>query len=182
VQRPSAPHTNAAMRAASWDRKPGGRPCPIPSIRTSSAPGIASAVARPPLTSHRRSARPWITRVGTLRCRRSSVRSPEANRSDRLASDADRIVGAVVGAACSLGDFILVRRISRRADGAESGSASASGLSGPRHLSMNNSSPFQAESQFDSRSEPGSRVGSTALRVFVATHVLIMDVPDKRRQ
>src|ERR1035441_2561009 len=78
VQRPSARHTNSAMRSASWDRKPGGRLCPIPSIRTSSAPGMASAVARPPLTSHMRSARPWITRVGTSRCRRRSVRSPEA--------------------------------------------------------------------------------------------------------
>jgi hypothetical protein len=36
-KRPSARHTNSAMRSASWGRKPGGRSCPIPSIRTSSA-------------------------------------------------------------------------------------------------------------------------------------------------
>src|SRR5271157_6065285 len=41
------------------------------------------------------------------------------DRRNRLTSDADWIVAAVVGAACSCRDFLLVRRISRRADGAE---------------------------------------------------------------
>jgi hypothetical protein len=39
---------------------------------------------------------------------------------DPLTSGADRIVGAVVGEACSRSDFILVVRISGRGDGAES--------------------------------------------------------------
>lgn len=39
---------------------------------------------------------------------------------DPLTSDAVRIVGAVVGAACPRSDFILVVRISGRGDGAES--------------------------------------------------------------
>lgn len=51
---------------------------PFPSIRTSSVLGMVSAVARPPLTWHMWSARPWITMVGTLKRRRLSVRSPEA--------------------------------------------------------------------------------------------------------
>ena len=42
------------------------------------------------------------------------------DRRDGLTSDADWIVAAVVGAACSRGDFLLVGRISWRADGANS--------------------------------------------------------------
>ena len=53
-------------------------PPPPPAQETVIAPAMASAVARPPLTSHIRSARPWITRVGTSICRSRSVRSPEA--------------------------------------------------------------------------------------------------------
>ena len=41
------------------------------------------------------------------------------NGCDRLTSDSDRIVGTVVGPACSFGNFLLVTRISRRADGAK---------------------------------------------------------------
>ena len=53
----------------------------------------------------------------------SQVLGPIAggDRRDRLTSDADRIVGAIVGAACSRRDFLLVRGISGRADGARCG-------------------------------------------------------------
>ena len=56
--------------------------------------------------------------MGTSRCRRSGPIAGGDGR-DRLTSDADRILGAVVGAACSHGDFILVVRLSGRADGAK---------------------------------------------------------------
>src|SRR6266540_1798271 len=51
----------------------------MPSITTSSAPGIAAAVARPPLTSITRSSVPWITSVGTVSERSREVRSPDAS-------------------------------------------------------------------------------------------------------
>jgi hypothetical protein len=50
----------------------------MPSMTTSSAPGMAAAVARPPLTPIMRSLSPWMTRAGTRTDRSRAVRSPEA--------------------------------------------------------------------------------------------------------
>ena len=46
----------------------------MPSTSSSSAPGIAAAVARPPETWTILSARPWITRAGTRRPRSRALR------------------------------------------------------------------------------------------------------------
>ena len=51
--------------------------CPMPSIISSRAPGIARAVARPPDVGTIRSLLPWMTSVGTVIVRSSGVRSPE---------------------------------------------------------------------------------------------------------
>ena len=60
----------------------GGRSWPMPSITTSSAPGIAPAVASPPVTSISASSDPWMTTVGVRelgaapRCGPATRRSP----------------------------------------------------------------------------------------------------------
>src|SRR5690606_7347252 len=73
--------TTSAMASAIRPCRAPGRLCPMPSIIISRAPGIASAVAIPPLGSHILSAEPWITSVGRSSCRRRSVRSPDASEA-----------------------------------------------------------------------------------------------------
>ena len=100
----------------------------MPSIRTSSAPGMASAVALPPLASHSAVSEAVDHEGGDREMSQAFGPISGGDRRDRLTSDAGRIVGAVVGAARSRGDFLLVRRISRRADGAESPEPAAESL------------------------------------------------------
>jgi hypothetical protein len=57
---------------------PRGMSCPMPSIVSMRAPGIARAVARPPDSGTRRSLVPWTTSVGAMIVRSSGVRSPDA--------------------------------------------------------------------------------------------------------
>src|SRR5439155_1521837 len=61
----SARATCAPIRSASSGHSSRGRSWPMPSRTTSSAPGMAAAVARPPLTSMSGSPAPWITSVRT---------------------------------------------------------------------------------------------------------------------
>src|ERR1039457_515255 len=55
-----------------------GKSCPKPGTMTSSEPGIALAVASPPLGVTRGSASPWMTTVGTVTAPKAAVRSPPA--------------------------------------------------------------------------------------------------------
>jgi hypothetical protein len=72
---PSARLMCAVIRSVSSGHSARGRSWPMPSMTTSSAPGTAAAVARPPDTLTRASSEPWITRVGTVTRPRSAVRS-----------------------------------------------------------------------------------------------------------
>ena len=74
----SARWTSSAMRRAISAHSSRGRSWPIPSNTTSSAPGIAPAVARPPLTSTSGSSAPCSTSVGTETDRSAAVLSPDA--------------------------------------------------------------------------------------------------------
>jgi hypothetical protein len=67
--------------ALRWRRR--GRPTvpvgghwPMSAISMSLAPGMSSAVRRPPLGSMRVSSRPWITRAGTFRAFSAPAREP----------------------------------------------------------------------------------------------------------
>ena len=74
----SARCTSSAMYPASSAHSSRGRWWPMPSKITSFAPGMAAAVARPPLMSLILSSVPCLTSVGTRSSRKRSVRSPEA--------------------------------------------------------------------------------------------------------
>ena len=89
---------------------------PCPSTSSSSAPGIAAAVARPPETWTIRSASPWITRAGTV-----SARSRGA--AVGLGQDREHLphhpVGAEPAVPRLLGpaeDLVVVLRVGRGAD------------------------------------------------------------------
>ena len=81
----------AAIRSSAHS----GRSWPMPSITTSSAPGIAAAVASPPETSISASSAPWTTTVGVRSRRSSAVRSGDATIAAELARGALRVVAAV---------------------------------------------------------------------------------------
>ena len=66
----------------------GGKSWPIPGIIHSDAPGMAAAVARPPLGSTSGSASPWITSVGTSNSRNPEVRSGDARMAARWRGNA----------------------------------------------------------------------------------------------
>ena len=80
-----------------------GRLWPMPSNTTSSAPGMAAAVAWPPLTSHILSSDPCLV-VGPVQDQRGHAHGAQApgpvTRGDgghELPGGADRVVGPVVG-------------------------------------------------------------------------------------
>jgi hypothetical protein len=75
----------------------------MPSKITNSAPGMAAAVAGPPLTSHMTSSALCSTRVGTRSDRSRAVRSPGGQGRNGLAHQAQLIVPAVPGASGPVG-------------------------------------------------------------------------------
>ena len=91
----------------------------MPSNTSSSAPGMARAVARPPLTFDQRIVRPVQDQSRDRH--RPQRRGPVAGRRDRdeLAGHADRIVGAVVGESGPPAQVGFVELESRRADHAQ---------------------------------------------------------------
>ena len=106
------------MCSASRARKPGGKPCPIPSMSTSSAPGIASAVARPTYIHH--AIREAVDhQSGHLELPQSLRAIARCDRGDGLASDGDHVMASVEGPGGGRCHFIHIAWIPRRADGAQ---------------------------------------------------------------
>ena len=88
----------------------------MPSITTSSAPGIAPAVASPPESVISGSSRPWITTVGTRHLRQLLGAVARRENREQLALEAVRIVGAVVCGLGSPAQELLVERKAGRSD------------------------------------------------------------------
>ena len=111
---PLAPAVSATA-STSCGQTSRGRSWPMPGIAISSAPGIASAVARPPRNGTSGSSRPWITVVGTAASAARAVRSPDARIAAELARRCRRVVAAVVGRGGQLADA-RPRRAGSRGD------------------------------------------------------------------
>ena len=93
------PYAGSPRRRCS--KSSGGMSWPMPSMSTSSAPGTAAAVDRPPLTWTILSAIPWMTRVGMRRLRSRGVRSGWVSDGEHLphhAAGADAPVEGLAGA------------------------------------------------------------------------------------
>src|SRR3712207_6001933 len=75
---PAVVWTRSVVSSTSRSTTPGARWWPMPATSTCRAPGIASAVARPPVGWTIRSRSPCTTRVGAVMRASSAVRSPAA--------------------------------------------------------------------------------------------------------